>query len=288
MMPRITNAEQVARDFSESLRTVAKLKGFSERTVTIGEVGTILRACVGKTKIADPQKADIRSRQKALKSLHLTTGSASGNYVSVNSGLRGPAGFVWFKTDGPHPRSKVKGGAKITGRRFQLAGRIPPNGGAFDPGKFHFKPADWFAIQAAAFDASAAIQKAVPLGRASAGLAAQSWVQMGDDLGIALEDFPGGASSSKLAKARAAIASNGRVYTNGIGTEQYEENKSYFATLINQLPYWPKIQLDTVMLTVLAGRAKYFQQNVARAVFASHAETVRAYPWMKLVGEEAS
>ena len=114
-------------------------------------------------------------------------------------------------------------------------------------------------------------------------------MQIADDLGIILEDVPGGgASASAIAKARAALASNGRSYINGVGTPAYVENKSFVATMKNSLPYNVKAGLDRVLVSTLAGRAKFFQQNVARGVFASQAETVKKYPWLKLLGAPPS
>jgi hypothetical protein len=112
--------------------------------------------------------------------------------------------------------------------------------------------------------------------------------QIADDLGIILEDVPGGGlSAAGIAKARRALTSGGKNYKNGIGTAAFEQNKNFFVTLKNSLPYNVKMGLDRVLLGVLAGRAIKFQENVRRDVFASHAETVRAYPWLKLLGAEA-
>lgn len=268
--PAILNAEEIGQKLSESFRVLAKLQGFSERTVVLAEVGVVLKTCVLRTKVAKPDIIAIRVRHQVLRGLDLTQ-STGPESVTINTGQRGFAGRVWWRTKND---------------RFQLAGQLSDDAQTFTPSRYHFKKGNWIDIQEAAQDAAIGVKRALPLALGSANLARQSWVQMADDLGLILEDIPGGASGAAIAKARRAIASNGRTYRNGIGTEQYEQNKSYLATLTNQLPYWPKINLDTILAAVLAGRAKFFEQNVQREVFASHANTVRAYPWLKLVGAE--
>lgn len=271
MSPAILNAEEVGEKLSASFRTLAKLQGFSEATVVRGEVAVILKTCVQRTKVAKADAVTMRTRNRVLRDMGYTQGDGPGS-VTINSGVRGFAGRIWWRT---------------RNNRFQLAGQMADSGQQYMPNHRHFSEKDWFDIEDAVHDYAAAMKRDLPLALGSANLARQSWVQMADDLGLILEDFPGGASAAAIAKARRSIASNGRTYRNGIGTEQYEANKSYVATMVNQLPYWPKIQLDTILAAVLAGRAKFYEQNVARGVFASHAETVRAYPWLKVAGVEA-
>lgn len=282
MAAAILNAEDIGEKLSESLRTIAKLQGFSEQTVTLGEVGVILKACAGRTKVAKQERIATRTRSRVLHNLGITSGKLT---VTINSGSRGPAGRVWaIVGDGP----KKGASAKSNRRSFLLAGQMSDNAQKFTPTKYHFINQRWWDIRDTTNEFGTAFRRALPAAEQAAGLARQSWVQMADDLGIILEDIPGaGASSAAIAKARKAIASDGKTYANGIGTSEYEANKSFVATLTNRLPYWPKIALDSVLLSVIAGRTKYFEQNVARAVFASHAETVRAYPWLKLVGAAA-
>jgi hypothetical protein len=271
MGAKILNAEQIAADMSASLRALAKLTGFSERTVTLAECGVILKTCVGRTKVATPEKIGVRVRLKTSRLFELS-GKGKGEGVhqfSVNAGRRGPRGRMWRHT--------------INGK-FQLVGQFSDDAQTFRQTRYHLKPIDQMDLKESVFGYSTEIKRKMPLALKSASLARQSWVQIADDLGIALETIPGGgASPAAIAKARAAIASNGQSYTNGIGTAEFEANKKFLARLTNQLPYWPSIQLDTLLLSVIQGRTKFFQQNVARAVLASHAQTVKAYPWIKLL-----
>src|SRR4051812_18051805 len=111
--PMILNADEIAAKFSESIRTIAKLQGFSERTVTLAEVGVVLKTCAGRTKVAKPDAITRAARLRVLRGLGFTKADGPGS-VTINAGIRGHAGRVWFRTDGPHARTRVKGGAKIT------------------------------------------------------------------------------------------------------------------------------------------------------------------------------
>lgn len=269
----ILNADEIAGKFSESLRALSKLQGFSEKVVTLAETGVVLKTCAGRTKVSAPQKATVRTRVRVLRGLGFTQTNGL-EAITINAGLRGAAGRVWFCT------RKDK---------YQLVGQMSDDAQKFTPSKYHLRQGDWIDVKEAAQDYGIALKRELPRALESVGLARQSWVQMADDLGIILEDIPGGgASPAAIAKARRAIASNGQRYQNGVGQEEGKAGESYFAVLTNRLPYWPKLKFDTMLLTVLAGRASYFQKNVEKAVFASHEATVRAYPWLKLVGAEAA
>lgn len=280
--PALLNADEIAAKFSESLRTIAKLQGFSEQTVTLAECGVILKSCAYRTKVAKPDATLLRTRTRVLRDAGLTKGNLT---ITINTGARGAAGRVWALVgDGP----KKGASAKANRRAFLLAGQMSDDAQKFTPTKFHFKNQRWWDIKFSTDEYSDKFRRALPLAKQSAGLARQSWVQIADDLGLILEDIPGGdpLSTAAIAKARAAIASNGRTYANGTAGQAYEANKSFFATLKNSLPYNVKAGLDRIMLGVLAGRAKFFEQNVERQVFASHSATVKAYPWLKLLGAE--
>ncbi|HYD85636.1 MAG TPA: hypothetical protein VEA63_16325 [Opitutus sp.] len=274
MGPTILNADEVAAQLSQSIVTLAKLTGFSERTVTLAECGAILKACVGKTKVAAPGEIRSRVRTKVFRHVGVTSGQQS---VTINTGARGTYGRVWSYVKNPaNPRPASR-------RDWLLVGQLSDDGQRFTPAKYRVRR--WSDVIDLTQEVARELKKAVPPALASAGLARQSWVQIADDLGIILEDIPGGSvSAAAIAKARKAIASNGRTYTNGIGTMAYEENKSFLAKLVNQLPYNTRAKLDLTLASVMAGRARYFAENVNRQVLASHAATVRAYPWMKLLG----
>lgn len=279
MAAAILNAEEIAAKFSESLRTLAKLQGFSERIVTLAEVGIVLKTCVGRTKVAKPSLIRGRAGISAYRTARRVTygdkldnrnkGATPPGTASINLGFKGkyPENTVWYRTKNKKYQPVYKGG--------------------FSRG-WHIDTVGFFRAKQLMDIYKTELRAELEAGKKATGLARQSWVQMADDIGIILEDIPGSRTSpAAIAKARRAIARDGRPHRNGVGLETYRENKSYVVTLINQLPYWPRIKLDTVLLSVLSGRAKFFEQNVARAIFESHSQTVRAYPWLKLVGASA-
>jgi hypothetical protein len=125
-------------------------------------------------------------------------------------------------------------------------------------------------------------------GRRSSGIAMQSIVQIADDLGIDLLAVRGGGklSSTRLAMARAAIASNNRAYKNGSGAVGVENKKDYL-DLINNLPYGTKIGMDRRLLSIISGRAKFFEQSYKHGAFDSIRNTTRAFPQLMSFSEAA-
>lgn len=250
--------------FQRAVRGLAQFSGAAIKQVIRAEAGSILKACAGDTKVATQQETDLRARVRAIRDLELTGGRRNSDAtISVNAGLRGAYGRVFKrKRDG-------------TGwRRTHEAG--------FRPINQHYRRGDWIDLQEAIATVKSAVTRALPLARASVGLARQSWVQIGDDIGIRLEDVPGGRlSASGLAKARAALASNGRAYVNGMG-EEFAAAQSYFVQLTNRLPYAQRIGLDSILVKNVNARVRFFQRNVETGVFDALNKTARAYPGLAL------
>jgi len=134
-------------------------------------------------------------------------------------------------------------------------------------------------VMDAVSDVPGAVQRAQETGRRSVGLARQSVVQIADALGIDLLTVKGGGtlSDAGIAKARAALASNGQSYRNGIGLQG--GNKVYdHVDLINTLPYGRKIGMDRTLLSVLNGQNKYFEKSYAKGAFDSQRKACAGYP----------
>ena len=264
-----------AAQFSASIREASRLTGYSERDVTRQMVGSALKIAAGRTQVAPPAKSDPRSR---LALTHFIGASAPNGEqsVSINAGARirklGP-GFVWFC-----------GHNKAGKRTFKLAGKIDDSGNDIWGG-LHFSAGQWSQIRQIASQYIMGIRGHIAGGRAAAGLGRQSWLQIADALGIPLETVPGrGLDSAGIAKAKAAMASNGKRYINGTGSEANSGNGKYIATLRNELPYALKIKFDSMMTTVLAGEANRFNKMHEKGVFDSQAKLARAYPWVKVLG----
>lgn len=282
-VPALTNTDEIAKKFAESLRTIAKLQGFSEQTVTLAEVGVVLKTAAGRTKVTDPALVTRKAMRLAYRRARYTVygsdvlnsnkGATEPGVASINLGIKGAYGVVWYKTR-PEKRRANNTGPKHFQRVFNSN---------FTRTGWHINDPDWVTAEKLVGIFKALLPEERARGEKSVGLGRQVWVQMADDLGIRLEEVKGGGtlSAAGIAKARAAIASTGKAYRNGAGTGEYKADESFFAKLVCTYPYWQKLKFDVTILSVMQGRAQYFQQNVNREVFASHAATVKAYPWMK-------
>ena len=259
-----------------AFRTIARAARVSGEEVLRGEAGIILKACAGRTKVTTVAKADQRSALRVLNKGGLDLTGSSGTQpgdITVNAGERGPFGRVWVRSS-----SQRRG----TGRPFRLAGQINKSSFGFRPERYHWKKGTWIDIIEAAADVAYQMRKAIPAGRKAIGLARQSWVQIADSLGIRLEEVKGGGSLSVagLTKARAAIASNGRTYVNGLSRQERRARASI--TLINRYPAGRRMGMDATLRSVLIGRARYFEENFRRGVFGSIAKTAKAYPFLQV------
>jgi hypothetical protein len=257
-------------DFSEAERNMkaviaqlTELTGFSREQVVIEEAGVILKTCASRSPVAKPAKTDLRSRLTAARDLGLTKGD-----ITVNVGLRGPKGRAWARSKGPH------GGQKNAGFRML---RGPGNlvGPALN---YHWRREDWSEYQGKVADFKNTARRLMALGRQSAGLARQSWVQIADRLGIPLETVPGGGqlSPNQIAQARRATSSRGKFYMNGQAAKEKSAER-FFVTLINNLPFGRRIRFDALLETVMTGRVKYFATSLSKGVFKSMKTVAERY-----------
>jgi len=259
----------VADRFQQALRTLVAASPVSIERTLKAEAGSILKACAGRTKVAKAAKITANERLRLIKDLgyaHIRGDVAEEGHISVNAGIRGEWGKIWqnvTRTRGP--------GAGTWGWQ-------QTHGPGLRPLDRHFGERRWQQLQAAAAAVRDEERRRVPIAKQSAGLARQSWVQIADALGIRLEAVPGGhLSSAGLAKARTAIASDGRSYVNGLGQEERQQH-GVLLRLINRLPFGEAAGLDLTLQYVLAGRAAYFEQNMGRGVFRDVDRLLKAYP----------
>lgn len=260
------NLEAVSGAYRQAFRQLATLSGFDQTTVLKAESGSILKAWAGRTKVATQARVDVRERLKVTRmwfvSGYSTRGSRKADHeITVNAGLRGPAGRMFI--------------LKKDGHGFR---RTHDSG--FRPLHQHYKDSQWREINEVAQGVAADWRRKLPIARRSVGLARQSVVQIADSLGIDLIKVPGqGVSAAGIAKARAAMASNGRTYRNGHSVIGGTEAKPYI-DLINSLPYAtaPKLAMDRALAGVIAGRTKYFQKSYEKGAFNSFEKTAKAFP----------
>lgn len=263
-MKPVLNMAEAEKNMNAVIGELTRLTGFSREQIVIEEAGVILKTCAARSPVAKPAKTDLRSRLTAVRDLDLTRHGD----LTVNVGIRGPEGRVWARSKGP------RGGAKNAGFRMlrgpgHLVGPAMP---------YHWRREDWTEYQHKLADYKNTARKLTALGRQSAGLARQSWVQIADRLGIPLETVPGGGSLSpnQIAQARRATSSRGKFFLNG--TAQKEKSvERFFVTLINNLPFGTKIRFDALLETVMMGRVKYFATNLSKGVFKSMETVAQRY-----------
>ena len=270
-MMKILNGPEVTAQLSAALKDIARLTGFSERDVTRGEAGAILKTWAGRTKIASPPIIEYRARKRALRNLGFTQNSGVGG-ITINTGTRGQAGLVWVQTQG------------MRGKPWRLAGKMDVQNFGFSPANRRWKNGTWTDIQEAVSTAASGIRRENQLGQQSAGLARQSVIQIADGLGVDLSKIPGGGiSPTAISKARKAIASNGQTYINGTALESDQKQAGqYFVTLINSLPFHAKAGMDSTLAGVLAGRVGLYRRTFADGAFKSVQSAARNYPWMRV------
>ena len=260
------NMEAISRAYQGALRQLSSLTGFDQRTVLRAEAGSVLKMWAGQTKVSTQAAVDRRARLKVTRAWGVSGSGGKGTRkadhpITVNAGIRGPAGRMFIlKKDGHGFRRTHESG--------------------FRPLHQHYKAEQWRDLNEVANGVQSDWQKKVPLARRSVGLARQSVVQIADSLGIDLAAVQGrGLSAAGLAKARAALASDGKRYTNGWSAQGGTDTKPHI-DLINGLPFAnsPKLQMARTLLGVIAGRARYFQKSFDKGAFDSFDRVARAYP----------
>jgi len=255
------------RKFSESGRVIAAALGTSVEVWARAEAGVILKTWAGRTKVATQKAVDISARNRAIRRLDLTRGGD----ITVNTGVKGPYGRVFHRTkSGKYRRTHEAGFRPVSGARGQGNGD-------------HYKRGTWIDLKEAIADVRLAVGRAIPTARRAIGLARQSVVQIADELGLRLETVRGGTlSAAGLAKARAALASNGQHYANGRGVTS-KTAQEFSLTLINRYPKGGQLGMDRTLTGVIAGRLKYFERNLAEATFLCAYRTARAYPYLEVL-----
>lgn len=251
-----------------AFQALANYSPVAVRDTLRAEAGSILKTCAGRTKVAKPADIVPRERLRIVKELGYAHGRSGLFDIAITVGARSAAAYgkVW----------------RSTTRRDGTWGIQQTHAPGFQPLNRHYGDAVWTDLKEAVQDFQYDERKRVPLAKKSAGLARQSWVQIADDLGIRLEDVPGGGiSPAGIAKAREAIARDGRSYKNGQGSE-YGSARDFTIRLTNQLPYASKVRLDSILAGAINGRVKFFERNLALGVFKSLEKTLKAYPGLRI------
>jgi hypothetical protein len=259
------DASEVMQKYKLAFARLKSLQGFDHRKILRAEAGVIIKTWAGRTKVTTEEKAERRMRSGVAWSLGMQSAGKGNIYgVTVNDASRGGhLGMVWYRT----PQKK-----------FQNVGVIY-SGGYFSQSNLHYKSEAWEGILEGVTAYTRLMLQRRPMVMKSLGLSRQSVLQIADSLGIDLLAVKGGGtlSAAGVAKARAAIASNGSSYQNGTGQEEGNAIK-YHVDLINRLPYNTKIGMDAVLLGVISGRAGYILRSYEKGAFDSMKNTAKAFP----------
>jgi hypothetical protein len=261
--------------FNLMIDEMGRRVGLNTKYVMRKEVGSILKKWAGLVKVTPPDQSERKSRQFLV---HNICGSGKGVPAErgawINIGNRSDkrntlgVGGVWWRT----PNTKSGESRFIAIRAGQGGGYTKRDGR---------KRAPLSALTATAqYDGRIAAEIVKGMGARS--LARQSVVQAADMIGIRLEDVEGGGISAEgLRKARSAIASNGRFYQNGAGSEA-ETAKGMIITVTNRLPYGKGAKLDTKLEQAIRGRVSFFEKNLGMGVFKDYKTIADKYPGMKV------
>jgi hypothetical protein len=248
-------------NFAKVVNELGRLQGFDREKIIRAEAGSILKKCMGETKVASLAKIEAGANLRTAKGLGLT----GGGEVSINVGLRGPFGRVFAR--------------KLNGSGYR---RTHDEG--FAPLNYHYKDATWAKISTAIADYRSALVRVLAQAKLSAGLARQSWLLIAESLAINLLATPGGGiSAGAIQQAAAARGHNGKIYPNGTGSES-RDSGLYFMTLTNRLPYGRNLGFANMLSAAVAGRASYIQNAIAKGALSSYEKTVRAFKGWKVTG----
>ena len=260
------DARAAAAAYSQAFQKLKLLENFDHTKILRAEAGSILKAWASKTKVTTQGQADLRARIRLGRTFGFTSAGAATNYVSITAGTRRathPAGTMWYRTK--------------TNRVFKI-GAIEPNGaGTVQWADARYGRYTPFLETGVKYADN--IKTYVQAARASMGLSRQSVIQIADRLNIDLSQVAGGdsLSAAAISKARAAIASNGRAYVNGTGSDGGDTTK-YYIQLLNTLPRNTAMGMDSTLAYIISGRAKYIETSYAKGAFDSMANVARAFP----------
>lgn len=259
------------RKFSESGRVIAAAMDTSVELWARAEAAVILKAWAGKTKVGAESKLERRGlieayrRARRAVGFSVYKGGVEPGQGSINLGIRGTFGRVWYRT---RKNGKFQG--------THAAGFRTP--------VWRIKNDDWLPLARLVDDFRSSYRRIVEQFKASAGLSRQSIVQIADDLGIRLEDVKGGGTLSAvgIAKARAALASNGQTYRNGIGIVG-KTAREFYVTLVNRYPKAGPLFMDKTLMQVISGRIGYFKRNLEEGAFLSLEQAAKKYPYLAVL-----
>lgn len=252
------------RKISEAGRVISRETGIAVETWARSEAAAILSGWASGVKQSTVTSAERRARNKTLKDAGLTQFSGNTSNLTINSGVRGKEGTIWR-------RNKRAG-------TFYAAGAVGHNGGGVS-----WVKGGWAKAIEVASAYVGELPAALAIGRRTIGLARQSIVQIADSIGLDLGHARAGTlSAADASAARNAVASDGKVYQNGHGSQQKTET-SYSLELVNTYPKIQQAKLDAALEQVLARRISVAKGELNNDLSAALRRTSRACPWVEVV-----
>lgn len=277
-------SETELRKFSEAGRVIAAAVGASVELWAAAEMGIILKTWAGRTKVRKREDLETSALMRVYRVARRVAGfenlknkgSVRPGQAGINLGIRtGEFGKVYYRT-------------RKAGRAMGRRGLQDVYGPNFSKGK-HISSTDWGAVSGMVSNFRAHYRAAIRAAQGAAGVSRQAVVQIADSLRIRLEAVKGGRiSAAGIAKARAAMPSNGRRYRNGFGV--HKQAPDGYIEAILRYPRAHAIGMDLTLIDIVRGRLKYFQRNLEEGVFLSASRAAKAYPYLEVlrVGSLAS
>lgn len=252
------------KKFDDAGREIVRAVGVTFEEFAEGESGVILKAWAGLIGASSEAEAEVRGRNRVLNKLGLTGGKG----VTINSGVKGEEGVVFV-------RSTKKG------RKFYQIGKVGHNAGPFVPHKQRVADAAWAESQQAIqqFQAKSGL---IAIARRTVGLARQSVIQIGDMLGIAIENVTGrGLSGSEVSKARNAVAGDGQTYQNGFGVRT-KSNTSFSIEMIDRYPKLREAKVDLALGWAVGSRVQLMTKILMSKFKPSLERVARQLPYLQV------
>jgi hypothetical protein len=257
--------EAMIRGFETSLSSLGQMPNTDRILRTL--IQRILEGCIRRTKMALAKF--IRAKFKAKGNSARLPGIA----MSINSGIRGGTeGRVWYGEDPSVSTSVTEKQRAALQRKAKRGGKvwvIMEN--AVHPGAGmlrRFQALDAFR-QA---DVKGRIRGLLDAALRARGLARNSWLQIGQKLGISLSTVAGGAQVG------AARPSSGASYQPANGSARHQGPSQLYYDLANSYPFSRfKINGASILSFAIQGEMGYFRNNMKHAVFSDLQSIAKKY-----------
>jgi hypothetical protein len=247
-------------------------QGFLARHVVV-EMAAAVRICASGVKITTEKKIKDQVRRRYMAKFE--TGAGLMSDTKRDTWFREPAGGWVPVGHDALPRQTVMSGPQSGKRMSGTAAR-----------GWRVSSYVWSAAVAANDARLAYIKAQIPARLKARYLGLQSWVQIGDAMGIDLNSVPPKTKNIKIQDARDALDRKGKRYRNGTSFEG-ENAGRYSLTITNDSPVEVNKEGQARLSAALDRRAKAFENNVKHKVFDDMKARMARYPGMFVTGDTA-